>query len=255
MIPMHFYQLKNIKKMPLTISKAGLIFLVIFFFSVGLRAQKVTVKSKANPVEQKIDVRSFDQSALSEYRAQKEFRYTDTVSLKASLWNRFWMWFWQQFGNLFFNSTSGTIFKYLGITVGICVVLFVIVKLSGMDLMQIITGKSPGVDVPYSETLENIHEIDFDQNIEDAVNSKNYRLAVRLLYLKSLKRLSDSGMIDWQINKTNSVYVNELNHPAKKTVFLKLTHQFEYIWYGEYFLERPGYQHIESSFKEFMKKI
>ena len=103
--------------------------------------------------------------------------------------------------------------------------------------------------------FKNIHEIDFDQNIEDAVNGKNYRLAVRLLYLKSLKRLSDSGLIDWQINKTNSVYVNELNHPTKKTEFLKLTHQFEYIWYGEYFLERPGYQHIESSFKEFMKKI
>lgn len=227
--------------------------LFIFLLTSGVQGSTlITTESKNVP---KVQLRTFDANALERFKANDDFQYAREVSITESLWDRFWRWFWQLMEKTFANEATGTAFVYLAILVGIGVVVFVILKLSGMDLMRILTGKSASLDVPYSETMENIHEINFDQNIQNAVNNGNFRLAVRLLYLKSLKKLSDSGLIDWQLNKTNSVYVNEIKHPDKKEEFSALTEQFEFIWYGEFFLEGSKFQQVESLFKNFMSRI
>ncbi len=104
-------------------------------------------------------------------------------------------------------------------------------------MLNIFRRKSLSANLPYSESLENIHEIDFDAEIEKAVSQHNYRLAVRMLYLKCLKQLSDATLIKWQPEKTNSAYINELNDVVKRTAFKLLTRQFEYVWYGEFAID------------------
>lgn len=241
--------------MPLLFRKVSSFFVGLFIFSLILGVQGSPLITTKNKNVSKIQLRSFDHGALQNLKANDDFKYATEVSGTESLWDRFWLWFWQLMGKTFVNEATGTAFIYLAIIIGIAVVVFVILKLCGMNLMQILTGKSAALEVPYSETLENIHEINFDENIQNAVNAKNYRLAVRLLYLKSLKKLSDSGFIDWQLNKTNSVYINEINHPEKREEFSALTQQFEFIWYGEFFLEGSKFQYVESSFKNFMNRM
>lgn len=86
----------------------------------------------------------------------------------------------------------------------------------------------------YSIYEENIHTINFTDEIELAVQQKNYRKATRLFYLKSLKLLSDSGEIDWKLNKTNTDYKWEIKDKLTRSEFEYLSTMFEYIWYGEF---------------------
>jgi hypothetical protein len=133
--------------------------------------------------------------------------------------------------------------------------VFLALKLAGIDLLHVFRRKSTGASFPYQESLENIHEINFDDELEKAIAQQNYRLGVRLLYLKCLKQLSDADLIKWQIDKTNNAYINELTNPNQRQVFKTLTLQFEYIWYGEFAIDAPVFKNINTLFMDFKKGI
>lgn len=238
-------------------------FLLLFFLVLTLSVSHANVKPrvrKESSILQTdtsiITARSFDKATLNAYRHQQEFQYDSSpYQLQATLWNRFWNWLWRSIEAVFSNPTSGSIIKYLFIALGIATILFVVMKLIGMGAMQIFTAKATSIELPYSESLENIHEISFEEEIERSIKAHNYRLAVRMLYLKCLKKLSDAGMIEWQIDKTNSAYVNELINPDKKNQFSFLTRQFEYVWYGEFYIDAREFQQLQNSFQEFSRKM
>ena len=56
--------------------------------------------------------------------------------------------------------------------------------------------------------------VDFDKEIASATATGNWRDAVRYVYLKTLRCLSDYHRIDWQPSKTPSQYVYEERLPA-----------------------------------------
>ena len=62
------------------------------------------------------------------------------------------------------------------------------------------------------------------------ISRQNYREAVRLLYLQTLKQLSDAERIDWQLYKTPTQYINEVRLPA----FRQLTNHFLRVRYGNF---------------------
>jgi hypothetical protein len=127
--------------------------------------------------------------------------------------------------------------------------------LLGINILGIFRRKSATAPIPYSEFFEDINEINFDTEIEKAIAKHNYRFAVRLLYLRCLKKLSDGGLIEWQIDKTNSTYINELTDQRQREAFGILTRQFEYIWYGEFGIDGQVYKNIDSSFQDFNKQV
>ena len=53
-------------------------------------------------------------------------------------------------------------------------------------------------DSDVEETTDDIFAIQYDREIQKAVDAKNYRLAVRLWYLKTLRQLSDRNIIEYQ---------------------------------------------------------
>ncbi|MES2445847.1 MAG: DUF4129 domain-containing protein [Bacteroidota bacterium] len=198
----------------------------------------------------KISVRKFSEEAIADYSKQKDFIYDDVAPKTMSLWDRFWRWIWSLINELLSGKTSGSIIKYVLIAVVIALVVYLVIKLIGLDL-KLLTRKSKPVEVPFSENLENIHEIDFDEQLNIALQNKNYRLVVRLLYLKTLKQLTDKRLIDWQPEKTNQAYVEELSRQSYHQQFVELTYQFEYIWYGEFYIDQPTFESIHQSFKDF----
>jgi len=197
----------------------------------------------------KVELRKFDEQALKKYSLQPEFMYDD-VPKTLSLWDRFWRWFWRWVNEFFSGKATGNIIQYVLIGLVVALIVFIVVKIIRLDL-KLLSGKSKKVEIPFSETLENIHEIDFNEELEKAMQSGNYRLVVRLLYLKTLKQLTDQSLIDWQPEKTNQVYVSELVNEDHKLAFGKLTKQFEYIWYGEFFIDKNSFEPIQQSFQQF----
>lgn len=198
----------------------------------------------------KLILRNFDAEKIKIYTGQTEFSYKENPPDQDSLWARFWRWFWNWFTGVLENKTSGTFIKY-GIIVALAaLVIFVIIKAMGLDL-KIFTGKSKMVEIPYSESLENIHEINFSGELDKAIAAGNYRLGVRLLYLHALKMMNDHQLINWQPEKTNQTYIEELTDLGKRKHFGELTTQFEYIWYGEFFINKESFAEVKKDFDTF----
>ena len=230
----------------------GFIFSVVYP-TVAQVKREVLKETPIRNDNSRVDLRSFDLQKIKDYSLQKEFRYDQSVSIDTSWWNRFWSWIWKMINGTLSNKYSGDFVKYLVIAVVSALIIFSLSKIAGLDLM-IFSRKSKAVDVPYGEAMENIHEIDFNDEINKAVHSGNYRLAVRLLYLRSLKLLSDQELINWQPEKTNQTYIDEIEDLERKQEFKMLTLRFEYIWYGDFSIDKEIFKVLKGSFERFNVK-
>lgn len=230
--------------------KLSLCFLLFFtLMLLCASAQKKNILQKSN---KQFTLRSFDNDALNNYKADKDFHYGETrQDFSPSLWDRFWTWFWSLFDGAISNANKGGLFKYVFIGLGCAALLFLLVKLSGMDAAHLFTGRSKEIALPYHQNQENIHEISFDEAVQNALQNHDYRLAIRMLYLKSLKHLSDTGRITWQPEKTNTAYIQELKNLSQKEKFKFLTQRFEYVWYGSFPVDGEAYAKISHYFKDF----
>lgn len=84
--------------------------------------------------------------------------------------------------------------------------------------------------LPYTVGEDTIYGVDFAEGIADALVRTDYREAVRLLYLQTLKQLSDGKRIDWQLYKTPTQYIYEVRLPA----FRQMTSHFLRVRYGNF---------------------
>lgn len=255
-----------------SIDMRRLFYFIVFVLSIHISNAAVQARAAKPLVLQmdsaEVNVRHLDSTAINKYSKLSAFQYNDDdEQTTPSWWTRFWRWFWNWFLNLFkpinfgkhdpspFLKALMNILKYLTIAIGIAAVVFLALKLAGINMLHVFRRKSMSTNLPYAESLENIHDISFDDELEKAVSQHNYRLAVRLLYLKCLKQLSDADLIKWQIDKTNSAYINELTNPEQRKVFKTLTLQFEYVWYGEFAIDGPVFKNINTLFQDFKKGI
>lgn len=243
--------------------------LLLFFLLISLAFGAGAVPGKKPvpghvPAKLQIDTtelntRRFNQTALDKYANDPAFNYyTKKFKPHESLWDRFWRWFWQLIRRWFPDLTPGAptpTIRYVIIGVLVILLLFIIYKLLSSDLSNMFSRESKQVALPYNESLENIHEITFDEEIEKALAARNYKLAVRLLYLSSLKQLNDANLIHWQIEKTNSVYLQELQDTDQRQSFSVLTRQFEYIWYGNFPVDGQSFTNIQTLFTDFKKLL
>jgi hypothetical protein len=246
----------------------SILFILITGFASASGTKKVAPKAPAVlkiDSASTVDVRHFDANTLKSYARQPAFKYNET-KVDLSWWERFWHWFWDWFIGLFkFKKLPGNVFlsiltilwrviEILVLLGAIVAIIYVILKGAGLDMRNVFR-RQPAIAIPHSEFIENINTINFDAEIEKAVAAHNYRFAVRLLYLKCLKQLSDSGLIEWKLDKTNYAYISELKNDEQKTAFSSLTRKFEYVWYGEFLIDAGLYGDISSSFSNFNKQV
>jgi len=242
--------------------------IIFALFVYAGNASAPLVKPVKVPLTLKMDttsvsVRHLDAAAIAAHSKQPEFQYKDDIDTSPSWWDRFWRWFWNLFKPIKFGKHDMSpfvrvllyILQYLLLATGLAAVVFLVLKLMGIDMLGIFRRKPMSANLPFTESLENIHDINFDGEIERAVSQHNYRLAVRMLYLKCLKQLSDANLIKWQIDKTNSAYIDELTNADQRRLFRSLTLQFEYIWYGEFAIDGQTFKNINTVFQNFNKGI
>lgn len=216
-------------------------------FSIALKLPaKMRVDSSS------IRVAKFNTAALNKFKADKDFNYNGSSIGIQSLWDRFWSWLWNGIAAWFDRIPYGSsIVKYLLSGLSVSLLMYIVLKSLGIDTVKLWRGESEKTSLNYNESQEDIHDIDFDTEIENAVSRHDFRLAVRLLYLKCLKQLSDTHIIQWQIDKTNADYINEIRDRAQKQTFETLTRQFEYVWYGDFSIDKQAFNNIYQLFQNF----
>lgn len=221
------------------------IFLIFFtfLFFVSAAGQE---KNKFDYDSSALDIRKFEPSKVEKLKADPEFDYGLSPAA-VNLWERFKRWLGNLLANLFEAAASANWFNILIFILVVVGLVYVVMRLLKVDALKMIYGKkteklSPGV------LDEDIHTMDYENLVEDARQRKEYRLAIRLLFLYALKLLADNHHILWQPGKTNHEYVDELTTQNLKTGFNELSFYFEYAWYGNFSINETLYKKVNNLF-------
>lgn len=110
-----------------------------------------------------------------------------------------------------------------------------------------------GKKLAYRVEEDTIYGIDFEKEISTAMLRNEYREAVRLLYLQTLKQLSDAEKIDWQPYKTPTEYTYELKPNALRTPFRELTNRFLRVRYGNFEATEALFHEMRTLQREIVK--
>ena len=105
------------------------------------------------------------------------------------------------------------------------------------------------------QVSEDIFSINYQREIEKAITGENYRLAIRLMFLKLLKSLSDNNIIQYRQERTNVEYLSQLFSTAYYQDFFRLTRNYEYAWYGKFDVSREAFRIIKVDFENFERQI
>ena len=178
---------------------------------------------------------------LRELAAQREFRYVEPEA-STDAWEAFWARLWRWLNGLFATRGGQATSKYGLYAAVLATLVFAVLKLLQVDITGAFGRSARRGPLAYDLAAENIHEVDFARRIAAAEEAGNFRLALRLGYLEVLKYLTDRGLIHWQPDKTNQVYLAELAAGPLGEAFRAATRQFEYVWYGELRLSAALYQ-------------
>lgn len=94
------------------------------------------------------------------------------------------------------------------------------------------------------EMPEDIFAINYQKEIDKAIANSDYRLAVRLQYLRILKQLTNRNLIRYEQDKTNMDYLMQLHNTAYYQDFFRVTLHYEYSWYGQFAVSSQTYELI-----------
>ncbi|SEW19952.1 protein of unknown function [Chitinophaga sp. YR573] len=120
----------------------------------------------------------------------------------------------------------------------------------------ILGRKSTSIDDEFVALSE--EELDlsaYEKQVQAAIAAGKLRLAVRLLYLQTLRLLSDKEIISFSKEKTNAAYLRAMAQTAWYKPFANLTLDYEYIWYGEIPVNEVQFEAIHKHFSQFMNEL
>lgn len=201
-----------------------------------------------------IQANKFDQSILSDLRSDANFTYDQPPNSRPNflqmLFNKFFEWLVFVFG----NEAFAWLVLIILIAVGIVGLGFAVYGIFGIGKTVPIYG-SDSEALEYSLKDEDIHEMDFLPEIDIAVEQKDYKRAIRLVYLFALKLMSDHTIIEWLPSKTNHDYLYEIRSEKFQQNFSKLSYFFEYVWYGDFHPSISHYKEMREAFAALKENI
>lgn len=209
-----------------------------------------------------------ESEAIERFYFEKDFQknYTNSDFIYESkakekgAWERFRERLRRLYESLFGFKTSDQADKAIDITIYSLAllltigVIYLIVKALMNDEGKWIFGRSSDKKlVTYDELEQSLLETNFQKLIADSEKNGSQRLTIRYYYLWLLKSLSEKGHIEWDIEKTNSDYAQEIKDSQLKKEFEYLSYLYDYIWYGEFEVDQPTYDKAKAAFNKTIK--
>ncbi len=226
------------------------------YICVWLMSAFVALPAQERTAPRPERVYQFDQKQLENLRQDPDYQY-ENVSAEPSLWQQFRAWLRELILGSMDSEQKQNAWSWIFAIFAGMVLLYVIIRLSGSDIQKLFrSGKTAArPSVLLTDELENWQVADFEQKINQALIQGDFDLAIRWLYLKTLKALDEKKLIKWQKDKTNQTYVKELSKTDFGQDFQEMTHWFEYVHYGDFKLFEADFKIIQKEFDVFFDKI
>ncbi|MDR1222827.1 MAG: DUF4129 domain-containing protein [Tannerella sp.] len=177
---------------------------------------------------------SYDAQKIADYQADSHFDYNSQLNMTEYTWFEMLSRWFNRLLNFIFSGRFEEKYTTPVMIALFLIALFIILFFLYRKRPELFMRSKKTPPLAYAVEEENIHEIDFGKEISTALDSGNYRLAIRLIYLHTLRILSDNKLIDWQIHKTPTEYLYEIKNRDVKPPFRELTRHFLQIRYGNY---------------------
>lgn len=226
-------------------------YLLFFILTWTCNLQAQNTDSLAYDYNSPVTVRSSEK--INDFLNDEYYQYDkEIVRPSSSILQKILQWI----GDFFrFIDRGGKPVSYIFYAIIFAILLFVIIKLLGFKYQGLFI-RNKKIKEPELEVFdEDIHAINFSDIIDDAVKKGNYRTAVRYLYIKLLKVLTDNELIKWEINKTNKEYYKEMKNTKYFSVFKRLSFVYEYVWYGEFIIDKVRFSAYYEDFNKVFKEI
>lgn len=178
----------------------------------------------------------FDREAMEAYARQPDFQYMQVVMEPPSLIDRLWWWLldlWREFWD---NPVNSRLTHILFIIIMAAVAVYFIRR---MVFQRVLVGGGDQMAGMMGTPLAQ-ERVDYAKLVQESLEKRDFKLAVRFLYLQSLILLSSKEAIrlaDW---KTPYDYELELRGAAVEP-YARLSALFEYAWYGDLEVKRADF--------------
>ncbi|SDL26698.1 protein of unknown function [Catalinimonas alkaloidigena] len=201
------------------------------------------------------EIRHFDPAKRDVFLHDRDFRYDRQAPPTAGWWERFLHWLYRQIAKVFQYEGSGFLFRLLVYVGAAALLVYVVLRVIGTDVSGLFYRNRASGQVKFEVMEENIHAVDFEKEVADALAAQDFRRAVRMRYLHALKLLTDRGLIRWQPGKTNQEYDSELAHAAVRQPFHDLRTVYEYAWYGDFPVGASGFERAGRLFQQLQQQL
>jgi len=203
--------------------------------------------------------RSFDSEKIEEYRSKEEYDY---FKRKVPVEEE------QEQNSSSSSSYSHNSYSSGSDLSGVAWVIIIIILIALLVIIVMIALNADGRSSARSEVIrantqeieeeldeEEIDRNDFDSLIQKAKNKGNFRLAIRLMFLKSLQILDEKKLIKYKKNKTNYEYTFEIKNQKVQGLFQEASDTFSWVWYGSQDLDTNSYNELEPNFNRLIDSI
>ncbi|RTY92359.1 DUF4129 domain-containing protein [Flavobacterium sp. GT3R68] len=245
-----------------------LLIILLFFCYSHIDAQDTLATAK-NEITTQVNVIAIDTSGIELQSFPKDFKkkYTDSAFIyeyktpEKNAWDRFKEWLANIIRSIFNlgsdHISMGFVEILLKVIAGLIVifVIYLIVKAILNKEGKWIFSRNSKKLINYDEIEKNLHLVDFEKLIAKTLQSGERRLSIRYYYLWLLKKMAEKHLIVWDIEKTNSDYLYEINSQAKKDEFAYLSYLYNYIWYGEFDMDEETFTKAKKSFESSIKLL
>ena len=174
------------------------------------------------------DTLSCDSALLHQFRSDEAYNYAQELQAPELDW---WDWLMSKIGE-FLSAIidiqgKGDFRIVISIILGLAVIALIAFILYRYQFK--LFGRA-GKIANEDDEEDNIYGVDFDAVYAKAMAQKDYYKAVRIVYLRTLRWLSDGNKISWQLYKTPTQYTHEF----LSAEFQRMTAVFMRVRYGNY---------------------
>lgn len=203
----------------------------------------------------KVELRLPSQNILDKYKKDKTFDYSPNPETTESFWDKIINWINRQLFGLQTSKTYSDIIDYLLYGLMVAALIIIILGLFKSEIRGFFYSVKKEQKIRFEEQEEDIHKINFDKLIARAVENKEYKIAIRYLFLKTLRLLSDQRIINLQSNKTNQDYLSEIKKNEVADLFSRVALGFELAWYGDFPVDENQYRNSRIIFNNLSETL
>jgi spore coat protein CotF len=208
------------------------------------------------------DVRSLEEDFKQDYQDEDFVYEEDSELYQQTVWESLKAWLKDFFYRWFnFETSDGAalfvevLLKAIYIIIIIVVIYFVVKAFLKKEGHLFIDKSNKKLNISADVSDESLLKSNLDELIKEAIKKKEYRLATRFYYIKTLQQLDLNQLIKWEQEQTNIDILRQIKQEEIKRQFSYISYLYNYSWYGKFELSEQDFKSVQQSFADLNQRI